>query len=214
MTGPKSAHVNITVVPVPGNEPDAFEVHFQGADGSKTIGHDLTLPAGKVGTWKIIAKAAESIPAGGGFLFQRHSFLFSHRIQDYNPKGRDFVTLETRSDAKLRLIVNSARQSHHPSFAQVLVEEGEMKAGDAFTIQIGDRSHGGAGSAVYDGSTLGRIVDTQHDARHLFGAHHERRRSHKRIDGCLDSPGQRRYDGTNHGVSDRPGAGMPGHGLD
>ena len=157
---PKSRpeRVRITIQPVPGNEPDRFEALFQGSDGSETGGLDLTLPAGKVGTWKITATAAESVPAGGGFLFQRHSFLFSHRIQDYNPKGRDFVTLETRSDARLRLIVNSARQSHQPGFAQVLVEEGEMKAGDAFTIRIGDRSHGGAGSAVYDGSTLGRIV--------------------------------------------------------
>ena len=38
------------------------------------------------------------------------------------------------------------------------VDEGEMKAGDSFTIQIGDSSHGGAGTAVYDGTALGRIL--------------------------------------------------------
>ncbi|MXX15617.1 MAG: DUF3604 domain-containing protein [Gemmatimonadetes bacterium] len=157
---PKSRvqRVSITVQPVPGNEPDAFEVEFHGSDGSRSCGHDLELPAGKLGMWKITATVPETITAGGGFLFQRHSFLFSHRIQDYNPEGRDFVTLKTQCDAALRLVVNSEKQSHRPGFAQVLVDEGEMKAGDSFTIQIGDSSYGGAGSAVYDGTTLGRIT--------------------------------------------------------
>ena len=157
---PKSRvqRVNITVQPVPGNEPDAFEVEFHGSDGSRSCGQELELPAGKLGMWKITTTASETITAGGGFLFQRHSFLFSHRIQDYNPEGRDFVTLKAQCDAALRLVVNSEKQSHRPGFAQVLVDEGEMKTGDSFTIQIGDSSYGGAGSAVYDGTTLGRIT--------------------------------------------------------
>ena len=106
--------VNITIDSVPGNEPDDFKVEFLGSDGSQSKGPDMELYAGKLGTWKITATAADFIPAGGGFLFQRHSFLFSHRIQDYNPKGRDFVTLETQSDAVLRLIVNSENSLTDP----------------------------------------------------------------------------------------------------
>ena len=158
MSGSKPERVSITIQPAPGDEPDTFEVVFRGADGSEARGHDLSLTAAKVGTWEITATAADPVPAGGGFLFQRHTFLFSHRIQDYNPQGRDFVTLEARTDARLRLIVNSAGQSHQPGFAQVLVEEGEMASGDTFTIRVGDRRQGGAGSEVYDATTLGRIL--------------------------------------------------------
>ena len=155
---PTPNRVSITLQPEPGNEPDAFVVAFQGADGSEATGLDLDLPAGKVGTWEITATVAVTVSPGGGFLFQRHTFLFSHRIQDYNPLGRDFVTLEAETDATLRLIVNSFRQSHQPGFAQVLVEKGKLKPGDRFTIRVGDRRQGGAGSEVYDATTLGRIV--------------------------------------------------------
>ncbi len=157
MRQPTPKRVSITIRPVPGNEPDTLDVAFRGVDGSQARGPELTLPAGKVGSWEITATAADTVAAGGGFLFQRYTFLFSHRIQDYNPQGRDFVTLESHADAELRLIVNSARQSHFPSFAQVLVEKGEMKSGDSFVIRIGDRSQGGLGSEVYDVTTLGRI---------------------------------------------------------
>lgn len=150
--------VSITIQPVSGNEPDAFTVAFRGADGVEARGLDLSLPAGKVGSWEIVVTPEAAVAAGGGFLFQRHTFLLSHRIQDYNPLGRDYVTLEAETDAELRLIVNSLRQSHQPGFAQVVVEKGELKSGDRFTICIGNRLHGGAGSEVYDATTLGRIV--------------------------------------------------------
>ena len=101
MPRPSPNRVSITLRPEPGNEPDAFVVTFQAADGSETSGLDLDLPAGKVGTWEITATVAVTVSPGGGFLFQRHTFLFSHRIQDYNPLGRDFVTLETETDAGL-----------------------------------------------------------------------------------------------------------------
>lgn len=150
--------VSITIQPVPGHEPDSFSVAFQGADGVTAAGGELTLPAGKVGTWEFAVTAAAPVPAGGGFLFQRHTFLLSHRIQDYNPQGRDYVTLEARTSAALRLVVNSARQSHQPGFAQVLVERGQLAPGDGFVLRVGDRRWGGAGSEVYDATTLARIV--------------------------------------------------------
>jgi hypothetical protein len=158
MPKPKPERVSITIQPVAGDEQDTFEVAFLGADGSRAQGTELTLPAGKVGTWEITCTVAEPVATGGGFLFQRHTFLFSHRIQDYNPRGRDYVTMQSHTDADVRLIVNSLRQSHQPGFAQVVVDGGELKPGDTFTIRVGDRSGGGAGSEVYDGATLGRIL--------------------------------------------------------
>ncbi len=158
MGGAIPKRVTIEIDPEPGAEPDRCELAFHGVDGTVDRGLALTLPAGKAGTWELTVTARRPVPAGGGFLFQRHGFLLSHRIQDYNPPGRDYVTLESNSAARLRLVVNSLNQSHRPSFAQVLVEEGVLAAGDRFTLRVGDRRQGGAGSEVYDSTTLGKIV--------------------------------------------------------
>lgn len=150
--------VSIEAQPEPGAEPDRIEVAFHGADGRVDRGLALTLPAGKVGTWECTVTVSRPVQPGGGFLIQRHGFLLGHRVQDYNPLGRDFVTLESNAAAQLRLVVNSLNQSHRPSFAQVTVADGALMPGDRFTLRVGDRRHGGPGSEVYDSTTLGRFV--------------------------------------------------------
>jgi hypothetical protein len=153
-----STRNSITLEPTPGAEPDAFVVTFRGADGSETTGSAFALPAGKVGTWELTVTVAAEVSTGGGFLFQRRGFLLGHRTQDYNLLGRDYVTLEAGCDANLKLIVNTANQSHKPSFAQVVVEEGALRPGDRFTLRVGDRRRGGPGSEVYDSTTVARLV--------------------------------------------------------
>ena len=158
MPKPTPDRVSILLEPVPGTEPDPLRVTFRGADDSETTGTDFALPAGKVGTWELSVTVASEIAIGGGFLFQRRGFLLGHRTQDYNPLGRDYVTLDANSRAKLRLIVNTADQSHKPSFAQVKVEEGALIPGDTFALRVGDRREGSPGSEVYDSTTLARFV--------------------------------------------------------
>ena len=150
--------VSIEIDPEPGNAPDRCDLAFHGRDGGVERGLALTLPAGRVGTWELTVTVRETVRPGGGFLFQRHGFLLGHRVQDYNPRGRDYVTLESNAAAQLRLVVNSLNQSHRPSFAQVVVTDGALAPGDRFTLRIGNRRHGGPGSEVYDATTLGRFV--------------------------------------------------------
>ncbi len=149
--------VSISIDAVSGEEPDGFEVSFQGSDGFVTTGAEFALPAGKVGTWTLAVTVATEVASGGGFLFQRRGFLLGHRTQDVNPLGRDYVTLKSACGATLRLIVNTANQSHVPGFAQVVVVAGALKPGDQFTVQVGDREQGGSGSEVYDATTVGRL---------------------------------------------------------
>ncbi len=150
--------VSIEIQSMPAAEPDRCDVAFCGSDGVADRGLALTLPAGRVGTWELTVTVRETVQAGGGFLFQRYGFLLGHRVQDYNPPGRDFVTLESNAAANLRLIVNSLNQSHRPSFAQVVVTDGALAPGDRFTLRVGDRRQGGVGSEVYDATTLGSFV--------------------------------------------------------
>ncbi|MCZ6633435.1 MAG: DUF3604 domain-containing protein [bacterium] len=147
--------VSMDLEPVDGSEPDGFEVGFVGRDGVETTGEAYDLPAGKVGTWELRITVHSEV--AGGFLFQRRGFLLGHRTQVDNPLGRDYVTLETESEARVALIVNTANQSHQASFAQVVVQEGRLKPGDRFVIRVGDRSEGGPGCEVYDATTMARF---------------------------------------------------------
>jgi len=158
MPRPNSTRVSITLQPISGSEPDAFDVTFRGADGSEMTGSEFALPAGKVGAWELTVTVAAEVSTGGGFLFQRRGFLLGHRTQDYNPLGRDYVTLDADCDARLKLVVNTANQSHKPGFAQVVVAGGALRPGDRFTLRVGDRRRGGSGSEVYDSTTVARLV--------------------------------------------------------
>ena len=149
--------VSISIDAIPGGEPDGFAVAFRGRDGSVTTGPAFALPAGKVGTWELTVTVATEVAEGGGFLFQRRGFLLGHRTQDVNPSGRDYVTLTSACGATLKLIVNTANQSHVPGFAQVVVAEGTLGLNDQFTVRVGDRRQGGPGSEIYDTTTAGRL---------------------------------------------------------
>ena len=142
-----------------GSEPGGFTVTFHGQDGYESTGAHFELTAGKVGTWALSVSVTERVAAGGGFVFFRRGFLLAHRTQDYNPRGRDYVTLESSlKNARLELIVNSDDPHHIPSFARVVVTDGELAPGDVLVLRVGDRRHGGAGSEVYDSTTVARFV--------------------------------------------------------
>ena len=141
-----------------GAEPDHYHVRFESADGAIQVHDPETLPAGKVGTWSIELSPTSDINAGGGYLLERWGFLFGHLTQDQNPAGRDFVTLEADTDARLELIVNTDNPSHRPPVARVLVAEGSLRTGDRVSILIGDRRQGGPGSEIYDATTDARLV--------------------------------------------------------
>ena len=133
-------------------------VRFRVADGKVIGGPRLTLTAGTVGTWEFDIRGIEPVPTGGGFLIERFSFLLGHAPQADNPQGRDYVTLEPHTSADLRLTVDSLNHSNWPSVAHVEVAAGHLAGDDGFTLRIGDRRAGGAGSEVYDVTTTGRLV--------------------------------------------------------
>ncbi len=87
--------MTIGLEPVAGAEPDGLEVVFRGADATLTSGREYDLPAGKAGTWEFTVTVSSRVADGGGFLFQRRGFLLAQRTQDYNPMGRDYVTLDS-----------------------------------------------------------------------------------------------------------------------
>ena len=150
--------VEINVQYLPGSEPDEFNVAFEGVDGTKRSGTEIELPAGKVGTWALSVKVAKKIQAGGGILFQRRDFVLAFCPQDENPKGRDYVSLQSKTRAKLELIVSTAKFIHQPAVFLVKVVEGSLESGDTVTVLIGDRRHGSPGSKVYVTTTLGRFL--------------------------------------------------------
>lgn len=141
-----------------GAAPDSFDVLFDSADDTLHARNPGTLHAGRVGTWTIELSPASPITRGGGYLLERWGFLLGHLTQDRNPAGRDYVTLEADTDARLSFVVNTSNPSHRPPVAKVTVTDGALEPGDRVTIRIGDRSHGGPGSEVYDATTDARLV--------------------------------------------------------
>jgi len=125
--------VNFRIDSSPGEEPGEFTVKFNDKKASSII-------AGCVRTWELRVDVKQQIPAGRGFVFELSGFLPAHRTQDYNPRGRDYVSLEfSSSTAKLELIVNSEDPHHIPSFARILVSDGELIPGDSVVLRIGVR---------------------------------------------------------------------------
>lgn len=141
-----------------GNEPGSLEVTFHSVDGHRVTGPDLQLTAGTVGTWEFRIAVEAAVATGGGFFFERYGFLLSHSIQDTRPRGRDYVTLRARTDARLRLELNELNQANSPPIARIVVERGTLVPGDELRLLVGDSSQGGPGSEVYDVTCQGRIV--------------------------------------------------------
>ena len=141
-----------------GNEAGGLEVRFHGTDGQSVSGPDLHLIAGAVGTWELRLTVKAPVAAGGGFLFERYGFLLSHCVQNTRPRGRDYVTLQAKTDAGVRLELNELNQSNWPAFARIVVEQGTLAPGDELRLVVGDSSQGGPGSEVYDVTCEGRIV--------------------------------------------------------
>lgn len=141
-----------------GNEPGSLEVTFHPADGRSVSGPDLQLTAGAVGTWEIRIAVEASVATGGGFFFERYGFLLSHSVQDTRPRGRDYVTLRARTDARLRLELNELNQANSPPIARIVVEHGTLVPGDELRLVVGDTGRGGPGSEVYDVACNGRLV--------------------------------------------------------
>ena len=141
-----------------GNEPGGLEVTFHSADGPGVSGPNLQLTAGAVGTWEFRIAVKAPVAAGGGFFFERYGFLLSHSVQNTRPRGRDYVTLQARTDASVRLELNELNQANWPPFARIVVDHGTLAPGDELRLLIGDTSQGGPGSEVYDVTCQGRIV--------------------------------------------------------
>ena len=141
-----------------GNEPGSLDVTFHPADGPSVSGPDLQLTAGAVGTWEIRITVEAPVAAGGGFFFERYGFLLSHSIQTTRPRGRDYVTLHASTDAGVRLELNQLNQANSPPVARIVVEHGTLVPGDELRLVVGDTSHGGPGSEVYDVACHGRLV--------------------------------------------------------
>lgn len=141
-----------------GNEAGSLEVIFHSVDGQRVTGPDLHLTACAVGTWEFRMAVEAAVATGGGFFFERYGFLLSHSIQDSRPRGRDYVTLRARTDARVRLELNELNQANSPPIARIVVEDGALVPGDELCLVVGDTSHGGPGSEVYDVICQGRIV--------------------------------------------------------
>lgn len=130
-------------------------IAFEPAVGRPLSGNGMKVTAGTRGTWVLnFTNDARPLPTGSVVAFLRFNCQFYGRLQTDNPSGRDYGTLEVESEAALELVGGPSTQA----LARVLVRDGVFAVGDRFTVRLGDRRRGGAGSEVFWTVTQGRLL--------------------------------------------------------
>ncbi len=125
-----------------------FEMEFHDLNGNKVEGKKLNVITGTAGSWifKIVNNQKDYYP-GTNFIVLGTNYNFSHKCQTQKPKGRDYTTLKTISQAKLK--INPGSQVGFTCPFTVSVEQGVFKKGDSFEVTVGDTSEGSKGSETY-----------------------------------------------------------------
>ncbi len=139
-------------------EPGALDlearISFETADGRVLTLPDDSLVAGTQGTWVMrVINRGERLAAGVRLVMLRFDYQFSYHFQTEDPRRRDYCAFTVESDAKLALSIG--RESLQ--LWSVTVQEGAFSPGDSFTLRLGDRSGGGAGSEVFWSTTTGEL---------------------------------------------------------
>mgnify|MGYP002640163536 CR=1 FL=1 len=140
----------------PGNLALSLDVRFLPAATGKVVHLPVGLPvAGTRGTWELEVRNEQAdLPAGALFCIIRFDCQFAFEFQTARPDRRDYATLASTSDARLRLLIG--RES--VGLCTIVVTDGLFLRGESFTIRLGDTSGGGAGSEVFWSSTAGQLL--------------------------------------------------------
>ncbi|MFP6592921.1 MAG: hypothetical protein VCE12_20615 [Candidatus Latescibacterota bacterium] len=133
-----------------------FDVRFEPADGGATVHLGRESPvAGTRGTWVFVVRNDHADLAAGSVLcVSRFDCQFAFEFQTDRPDRRDHATLESCSDAALRLLIG--RES--VGFCAVIVDKGVFARGDSFIVRLGDTRGGGCGSEVFWSATAGQLL--------------------------------------------------------
>lgn len=139
--------------------PSDLDIHlglrFEAHDGTVYQPPDMKLVAGTCGTWVFrIENQACDLEASAILTLIRFNGQIAYCVQTTNPKARDYCTLETDSQAGLKLITGRT----NVNLLSILVESGVFRRGESCTVRIGDRRGGSVGSEVFWSATTGAFL--------------------------------------------------------
>ena len=140
----------------PGDLAFQFDIGFEPAGGGAFVQlpHDSPV-AGTRGTWVLTVRNDHGdLRAGAVLSFTRFDCQFAVLFQTDRPDRRDHATLETASDAGLRLLIG--RES--VGLCSVTVDSGVFARGDRLTVRLGDTTGGGSGSEVFWSATAAQLL--------------------------------------------------------
>lgn len=123
------------------------EINFKDSCGKVYSGSRFKVPAATAGTWEInIINEGRRIRKDSRISLFLYNGSFAHEMQQTNPLGKDYISLNNTGSAQIRLSENI------PGFSKVCrlyIMKGTLKKGDAIKIKIGDTDRGGRGSNTY-----------------------------------------------------------------
>jgi hypothetical protein len=132
-----------------------FETHFETFTGERIDAFKQPLVSGTRGTWVLnVTNHEADLAAGAAIGLVRFDAQIAFDLQTHLPRGRDYCLLASESRAQLSL--SAGRTS--VNLLTVHIESGIFRKGETFTLRIGDRSHGGAGSEVFWSSTEAQFL--------------------------------------------------------
>ena len=113
------------------------------------------LISGTCGTWLLrLTNCGPDLATGAAIALIRIGYQFAFALQTDHPRGRDYCTLETDSQAVLHLSVGRGSVN----LVTIHVVEGSLKQGETCTLRLGDRRQGSVGSEVFWSATTGRLL--------------------------------------------------------
>ena len=130
------------------------DVAFVSREGHTYTGQDSQVPAGAAGTWVIrVTNREADLGPGALIAFVGFNCQFAYKFQSARPQARDFVTVESDSDAVLEVFPGGGRL-----LGYVRLTAGMLRTGDTLTVRWGDRRQGSVGSEVYWTATQAQIM--------------------------------------------------------
>ena len=113
------------------------------------------IPAGTQGTWRLRITVAEGTLSGADrIIVDRYNLQLAHAPHTEADGGRrrDWVTVSGPDHAQVHVELPSRDKQ-----LLVVVDSGELRAGDTVELLFGDRSNGAAGSEAFWSATRGRL---------------------------------------------------------
>jgi len=139
----------------PGDLDIRLEMSFTDLEGNVRKSPNLKVVTGDVGTWELrFENLHGDLGPGTTITLVRFNYQIASDMPSGDPRKRDYCSLRKETQAELELVT----WKDSVNLLSVIVNSGQFKKGDSFTVRVGDRTGGSAGTEVFWTATDGTFL--------------------------------------------------------